>query len=241
MSRREIVYEYEGKEDFERLQTIVPGDASYPEQLIAALGVNAPRNLFCCGNISLLIRPSVMVCGARNASETALCFAYRCGRSLTNSNMVVASGYARGVDMAAHRGALDAGGSTLAFLPYGVARFTVHRNIREAFDPERFLRVSERKPWQIFSSPAALHRNKLLAAIARAVIVIEPGESGGTWYSAEQAHHLGRPLFFLEGNRPEVIGRLEQLGGVQLTVRDGEPDIEPLEAAIRFNKVSHFS
>jgi DNA processing protein len=174
-----------------------------------------------------------MVCGARNASETALDLAYRCGQSLANSNMVVASGYARGVDMAAHRGALDAGGSTLAFLPYGVARFTVRRNIREAFDPKRFLWVSEREPWQIFSSPAALHRNKLLAALARAVIVIEPGESGGTWYSAEQAHRMGRPLFFLEGNRPEVIGQLEPLGGIRLTVRNGEPDIRPLEAVVR--------
>jgi DNA processing protein len=249
MSEHEIVYEYDdpgdrseydqvGKVrektgDSENIRIIAPGDDCYPEQLTGALGDAAPRKLSCCGEISLLARPCVMVCGARDASETAIGLAYRCGELLAASGMVVASGYARGVDLAAHRGALDGGGSTLAVLPFGIARFKIHRNIRDVFDPERFLMVSELEPWQVFSSYAALRRNKLLAALAAAVIVVEPGETGGTWYSAERASRMGRPLFFLEGNRPEIVSRLESLGGLRLEVREGEPDIHPVKTVSR--------
>jgi len=243
MSGREILYDYgddcgsgqkslwdaNGKElDFERVREIAFGEEWYPEHFEAALGGDAPRKLFCRGNAALLTFPLVMVCGARNASETALDLAYRCGRLLAESKIVTASGYARGADMAAHRGALDGGGSTLAFLPYGAARFKIHRDIQGAFDPERFLLVSETPPWQVFSSYTALRRNKLLAALAGAVIVIEPGETWGTWYSAERASRMGKPLFFLEGLRPEIIERMESLGGVRLAARDGEPDISPV-------------
>ena len=202
------------------------GDEDIPDQLNRTLGTAAPRKLFCCGNISLLRERMVMVCGARDASPEGLDLAYRCGRLLADSGITVASGYARGVDMAAHRGAFEGGGNTLAFLPYGLARFKMHRELADAFDPARFLAMSELQPWGVFTSHAALHRNKLLAALSDSVIVVEPGETGGTWYSAEKASGMGKPLFFLEGVRPEIISRLEALGGVRLPVRNGAPELE---------------
>lgn len=200
-------------------------DNDIPMNLLRALGTGAPRKLFCCGDVSLLHGRMVMVCGARDASPEGLDLAYRCGRLLAHSGVTVASGYARGVDMAAHRGALDAGGNTIAFLPYGLARFKMHRDLGDAFDPDRFLAVSELQPWGVFTSHSALHRNKLLAALSEAVIVVEPGETGGTWYSAEKASALRKPLFFLEGMRPEIISRLEALGGIRLEVKNGTPEI----------------
>ncbi len=201
---------------------------SWPEGLRDLSGASAPRRLFCRGAAALLVQPGVMVCGSRNASEDALGLAYRCGMLLADSGLAVFSGYARGVDMAAHRGALESGGSTLAFLPYGIQRFRVHRDLQGAFAPENFLAVSELEPWQVFTAYAALRRNKLLAALSGSVIVVEPGETGGTWYSAERARRLGRPLFFLEGRRPEIVSRLEGFGGVRITVSDGVPDLEPV-------------
>ncbi|HEX3000378.1 MAG TPA: DNA-processing protein DprA, partial [Armatimonadota bacterium] len=149
------------------------------------------------GDLELLGGKTVMVCGARDASPEGLDLAYRCGRLLADSGVTVASGYARGVDMAAHRGAFEAGGNTVAILPYGLARFRVHRDLEESFDPGRFLAISELGPWGVFTAHAALRRNKLLAALSDAVIVVEPGETGGTWYSAEKASEMGKPLFFL--------------------------------------------
>ena len=191
-----------------------------------------PRVLHLSGGQSLFWKESVVVCGARNASEEALESAYRCGRLIADAGLVTASGYARGVDMAAHRGALEAGGETVAFLPFGLARFRLHRDLTEVFDPRRFLAVTDEEDFIVFSTRTALKRNKLLVAHAAAVIVVEPGESGGTWYSAEKAAELERPLFFLEGERPETVERLESLGGKRIVVRNGAPDLSEVFAKL---------
>lgn len=194
-----------------------------PDKIVRSLGKCVPKKLFCCGNMSLLRGRTVMVCGARNASPAGIDLAYRCGRLLADSGVVVASGYARGVDIAAHRGALEAGGGTVAFLPYGLCRFRVHRDIADSLDPDCFLAVSELSSWEVFTARSALRRNKFLVALSDAVIVVEPGETRGTWYSAEKASVFEKPLFFLEGSRPETIPRLEALGGKRLQVRNGAP------------------
>lgn len=196
-----------------------------PDSLKALPDRDRPSFLNAVGNHSLIAEQMVMVCGARDASETALDAAYRCGRRVAETGYVVASGYARGVDLAAHRGALEAGGNTIALVPYGLSRFRHHRDIAGVFDPDRFLIASELEHWQVFTAHHALRRNKLLAALSRAVLVIEPGESGGSWYSAQKAAELKRPLFFIEGERPEMMGRLMLLGGRRIETRGGEPDL----------------
>ena len=202
-----------------------PGFQSLPSR-------SRPRMFHVSGELALFWKDSVMVCGARDASEAALEYAYRCGRLIADAGLVVASGYARGVDMAAHRGALEAGGETVAFLPFGLSRFRLHRDLTEAFDPRRFLAVTEEEDFIPFSTRAALKRNKLLAAHAAAVIVVEPGESGGTWYSAEKAAELNRPLYFLEGERPETVGSLESLGGKRIVVKNDAPDLDRVFATL---------
>jgi len=169
-----------------------------------------------------------MVCGAREASEPGQEIAYRCGKLIAERGFIVASGYARGVDMASHYGALETGGSTLAVLPYGLARFKWHQGLGEYLDPGRFLAVSEVPPLYGFTSINAFRRNKVLAALSEAVIVVEPGESGGTWHSAEQARRMNKPLFYFEGMRPHIVGRMEKLGACRLELVDGIPDLEPV-------------
>lgn len=212
------------------------GEEGYPPGFELLPADSRPRRLSWIGAQQILCARSVMVCGARNASGEGCGLAYRCGRMLAEAGVAVASGYARGVDLAAHRGALEAGGDTLAFLPYGIARFRVHRELGDSFDPELFLAVSELEPWQVFSAHAALRRNKLLVAISEAVIVVEPGEGGGTWYSAEKAREMRKPLFFLEGCRPEIIPAMEALGGTQLDMKNGAPVLLPLFKRLRDGK-----
>ena len=205
------------------VKIIIDGESNYPPELINYLNNKRPRALFCMGDISLLNRHSIFVCGARNASKKGREIAYKCGRLIAEAGYVVASGYARGVDVAAHHGALDAGGSTIAILPYGLSRFSVRRALGDVFDPENFLVVSEMPPSCGFLVKAALRRNKILVALANAVIVIEPGESGGTWHSVRKARSLQKPLFFHEGARPEIIGRMEKMGGERLDIKKGAP------------------
>ncbi|MCE5249309.1 DNA-protecting protein DprA [bacterium] len=203
-------------------------DCEYPEILKRYLGNSHPEILFYMGEKAILRQPMIMISGSREASVTGLEIAHACGKLITARGYAVASGYARGVDRAAHLGALEAGGNTLAALPYGFSRFRLHHTLAEAFDPERFLVMSEVPPGIGFSVMSAFRRNKYLAALAEAVIVIEPGEKGGTWFSAERASRMKKPLFYFEGDRPYVIERMIPLGGIRLTVKNGIPDIEPV-------------
>ena len=208
-----------------QVQIVRDGDKHYTTKYTHLLGSKRPKMLFCIGDITLLNQSSIFVCGARDASEMGLELAYKCGRLIAEEGFIVVSGYARGVDMEAHLGALEAGGSTVAILPYGLSHFSVRRSLIDAFEPGRFLAVSELPPTCSFKVHAAFRRNKLLAALADAVIVVEPGESGGTWYSAKKACSLQKPLFYFEGLRPEIIHELELMGGKRLTMKKGAPQL----------------
>ena len=220
----------------ESILSIGRGDPLYPETLLWNWAKKAPENFTFFGNISLARRPVVSISGARDASETACMLAYKCGRLIAELGYVVASGYARGIDMHAHRGALDAGGDTIAVLPYGIKKFRMHRSLASEYDheflKEHMLVLSEFPMSLRFTTACALRRNECLVNLAGAVIVIEPGKTGGTWYTANYAGKKGRPLFFLEGEREEVIEKLEKIGGKRLFVNNGAPDLEPMDEQI---------
>ncbi|MFC1508461.1 DNA-processing protein DprA [Candidatus Omnitrophota bacterium] len=195
------------------VDVVMENDSDYPELLNKYLGNKNPKIIFLLGKKAILNQPSIMICGARESSDVGLDIARKCGSFVSEQGYTVASGYARGVDKAAHLGALEAGGDTLAFLPYGLSRFRVSQAFTESFDPDKFCVASEVPPTYGFTTWNALRRNKMLAAISEAVIVIEPSDSGGTWYSANRAMRMKKPLFYFEGSRREVIEKMSPLGG----------------------------
>ena len=208
--------------------SIMDSDKDYPCALKSLFGPRRPAVLFYLGRKALLGEPMLLICGARDASEKAIEIARKCGMSAVSHGFAVASGYARGVDRAAHLGALEAGGSTVAFLPFGLSRFRVNGDIAGEFDPKRFCAVSEVPPAYGFTVRSAFRRNQFMVALAEAVVVVEPGDGGGSWYTAEHASRMGKPLFFLEGSRSEVAGRMAPLGGVRLRATAGVPDLSPV-------------
>ncbi len=207
---------------------VMENDNDYPELLKMYLGKNRPKIIFLLGEKAILNQPSIMICGARESSDVGLDIARKCGNLIAEKGFTVASGYARGVDKAAHLGALEAGGETLAFLPYGLSRFRVCQALADSFDPGKFCVASEVPPTYGFTRRNALRRNKMLAAISEAVIVVEPSDSGGTWYSASRAMRMRKPLYYFEGNRQEVIGKMNPLGGIRLRMKNGKPDLSPV-------------
>lgn len=213
------------------LGTIHEDDPGFPDALRCDAGRRGPGLLLYKGARRLLDTPGIMVCGARDASHHACDIAYRCGRLIAEQGYVVMSGYARGIDRAAHRGALEAGGDTLAFVPYGLERFRVHSELADVFDEERVLVMSEVAPSYGFSRRNALRRNRLLVGLSRAVIVVEPGETGGSWYTARHAATAGRPLFFCEGARYDIMPELEAMGGERVRIMRGAPDLRPVYEA----------
>jgi DNA processing protein len=174
-------------------------DARYPP-LLAELH-DPPDRLHVRGSgLELLTRPAVAVVGARSCSPYGREVARALARELAAAGLVVVSGLARGIDGEAHRGALDAGGPTVAVLGCGIdrdyprAHAELARRIAEtgAIVSEYPAGV-EPAPWRF---PA---RNRIIAGLALATVVVEARERSGALITADFALELGRDVFAVPG------------------------------------------
>src|SRR5450432_1611403 len=147
-------------------------DPQYPHGLLRALGERAPVLLLCIGNIELLTRKSVGFCGSREASEKGISTARNSATLLATGGINIVSGFAAGVDMNAHRGALTAGGTTTVVLAEGVLRFRVKKEIQDVWDESRTLVVSEFGPNLPWSVSHAMQRNNTICGLSRAMVLI---------------------------------------------------------------------
>lgn len=156
----------------------------------------------------LLSRPAVAVVGARSCSSYGGHVARLLGRELAAAGLVVVSGLARGIDGAAHRGALEAGGPTVAVLGCGIDRDypASHRELARGI-AERGLIVSEYAPgvepapWRF---PA---RNRVIAGLAAATVVVEARERSGALITADFALEEGREVFAVPGEITSSLSR----------------------------------
>jgi DNA processing protein len=177
---------------------VVTGDPEYPAQLEHL--ADPPLAVFVRGRPLGAVSSMVAVVGARNCSDLGRDIARELGRALAVAGVTVVSGAARGIDAGSHEGALAAGGSTVAVLGCGIdaayppgTRSLVER-IAEAGTV-----VSEYPPGvppDGFRFPA---RNRIVAALSRAVVVVEGEERSGSLISAEHALDLGREVFAVPG------------------------------------------
>jgi DNA protecting protein DprA len=161
-----------------------------------------PAVLYAAGNLALLERPGVAIVGRRHAAETALAAAAELASQLSAKGVTVTSGYASGIDSAAHLGALRSGGTTIVVLAEGLGRFQVKAEFRGLLTEENALLVSQFAPGEKWASYQAMARNKLVAALAHALVVIvagaecdDSGRHSGTFDAGMSALQLGLPLF----------------------------------------------
>ncbi len=176
---------------------LTPQNPSWPARLEGI--PNAPAELWLRGRSELLQQePCVAIVGSRSASGYGLDQAARFADALARAGFVIISGMARGVDQAAHSGALAAGGSTIAILGNGVQDpWPRWSGLSEL--TEKGLLLSEFPPGQ---SPRRHHfplRNRLIAALADAVLVIEAAHASGSLITAHWALDMGREVFALPG------------------------------------------
>ena len=173
-------------------------DRDYPRGLRHL--TDPPPVLFLRGAAELLDRPCVTIVGARRATERARDVARRLARELTRAGNVVVSGLALGVDGAAHRGALEGTGGTIAVLGTG-ADVPYPRTHRRLFDQiaAQGLLVTEFVP----GTGAAPHhfprRNRILAALASTVVVIEAASRSGSLITVDHALDLGLDVWAVPG------------------------------------------
>jgi DNA processing protein len=161
-----------------------------------------PAQLYLRGNgdPTLLEAPAVAIVGARACSPYGAYSARMLARELGTAGVVVVSGLARGVDAEAHRGALAAGGDTVAVLGCGIDRDypAVNASLARAI-AERSLIVSEYEPGvepAPFRFPA---RNRIIAGLCRATVVVEARDRSGALITADFALEEGRDVFAVPG------------------------------------------
>src|SRR5690606_9489207 len=196
------------------VEVIARKDPSYPSVLEEI--ADPPERLWVRG--TLPVGPAVAIVGTRRATRYGLSLGREMGRAVARAGWVVVSGLARGIDGAAHRGCIDADGRGIAVLGCGIDVWypPEHEALRRqlvaaggAVGSEYPLGICL-EPWRF---PA---RNRIISALAAAVVVVEAAAKGGAWITARLAAEQGRDVFAVPGDVHRDTSR-----GTNLLIRDG--------------------
>ena len=200
------------------------GQGLYP-RLLAALE-DAPPLLIAKGNLNLLDRTAIAIVGARNASAAACRFARGLAHDLGQQDLVVVSGLARGVDSAAHDGALESG--TIGVIAGGIDVFYPPENeARQRAMYERGLVLAEMPPG---TEPRARHfpyRNRIIAGVSAGTIVVEAAPRSGSLITARLAAEAGRDVMAVPGSPLDPRAQ-----GCNQLIRDGATLIQNAEEVV---------
>ena len=195
--------------------TIDIGAAAYPQVLLEL--TDPPPVLYLRGRLDLLAGRRIAIVGSRAATPVGRRAAERISRDLSAAGVTVVSGMAFGIDGAAHRGALGECGGTIAVLGSGPDRPypSAHRELYERIATEGLL-VSEFPPGEM---PRPYHfprRNRIIAALASGVVVVEAARKSGALITVDHALDLGREVFGVPGSLENP-----QAEGVHALIREG--------------------
>ncbi len=177
---------------------ICDGDEQYPAKLRDL--ERPPRELWSIGDWQVLRNPIVAIVGTRTATPYGIRTTHALAAALASAGACIVSGMARGIDGAAHRAALGVGGSTVAVLGTGVdiayppSNRALHRDIGE-----RGLLLSELEPGAHSHGGSFPIRNRIIAALAETILVIEAGEKSGTRHTVGFAMALDRVIAAVPG------------------------------------------
>jgi DNA processing protein len=195
-------------------------DPSYPPALAAI--ADPPPVLWLRGTAAALDLPGVAIVGSRAGSVYALAIAERLAADLAGRGVAIVSGLARGVDSAAHRGALGAGGTTIAVFGAGADIVYPSEHTSLARDIVATGAVLSELPPGTRPRPGFFPmRNRIISGLSRAVVVVEAGEKSGSLITAREALDQGRNVLAVPGN--VLNGR--NRGGHAL-LRDGAKIVE---------------
>jgi DNA processing protein len=179
-------------------------DPFYPAALRSL--THAPSVVYVTGPWNVEF-PSVALVGARDASDDGVDVARGLASALSRRGVAVLSGLARGIDAAAHRGALEAGGWTGAVLGTGLDRCypSEHRDLQRQVAASLGL-LTEHPPGAPATAGTFASRNRLLAALADAVVVIQGRERSGALLTAGAARRLGKPVGAVPWDSRDPLG-----------------------------------
>ena len=205
------------------VELLLEGTAGYP-RLLGQID-DPPGVLFVRGRLEACDALAVAVVGARHATAYGRRVAHQLAGGLARAGYTVVSGLARGVDHAAHRGALDAGGRTIAVLGSGVL---------EVYPPEhadlaveiagRGAVISEAPPLASPKAGAFPSRNRIVSGLSLGTVVVEAADRSGALITARLAGEQGREVFAVPG---PIDGRMSR--GCHRLIRDGAKLVESVD------------
>lgn len=167
-------------------------DAGYPRRLKARLREDAPAVIYGCGDKALLETGGIAVVGSRHVDDALIDYTIAVGRLAARSKRTLVSGGAKGIDQAAMRGALEAGGKVCGVLADSLEKTSMNREQRNWLLDDQLVLISPYDPSAGFNVGHAMQRNKLIYALADASLVVSSDvNKGGTWAGAvEQLEKL---------------------------------------------------
>ena len=200
---------------------LIPQDSpGYPD-LLRSLP-DAPLALFVVGDVETLLAPQIAIVGSRNPTRGGVQTATEFARHLARSGLTVSSGMALGIDAAAHQGALEGGGPTLAVTATGLDRVypARHRELAHAI-AEKGALASEFPPG---TAPRPGHfprRNRIISGMSLGTLVVEAALKSGSLITARLAAEQGREVFAIPGSIHNPLAR-----GCHRLIREGAKLVE---------------
>ena len=212
---------------------LVRGSAGYPASLTPLAG--SPPLLYIRGELNPEDVGAVAIVGSRACTPYGRRTAHRIGYELAKAGVTVVSGLARGIDAEAHRGALEAGGRTIAVLANGLSRVypPEHADLAEEVVRSGALLSEACMKMEPLAGmfPA---RNRIICGISRALVVVEAGDRSGALISARHAGEQGRDVFVVPGPVDSIAsaGSLQLLRDGARLVRGAKDVLEDLEGVM---------
>ena len=221
--------------DLERagISIVTAFDDSYPSALAEI--ADPPFLLFTSGNLARLKLPAVAIVGSRGASRYGREVAFRLARDLSLAGVCVVSGFARGVDTAAHDAAREGPGGTIAVLGCGLDVDYPRENARlkETLRPDHLI-VSEYPPGEEPRAGNFPLRNRIIAGVSAGVVVVEASRRSGSLITARLAADFGRDVFAVPGSvfSETSVGAHELLRDGAILCRGAEDVLAELFPAV---------
>ena len=176
------------------MELISINDEFYPKQLLNI--PDAPKKIYALGNLKLLNTNAISIIGSRSCSNEGYALAKKFARELALQGLTIVSGLAKGIDRAAHEGALEVGGNTIAVLGNGFNKIFPKENI-DLYNEivKNSLVMTEYGPNERAQSKYFLERNRIVSGLSRGVLVVEAAYRSGTSVTASLAKKQGREIF----------------------------------------------
>ncbi len=161
----------------------------------------APASMYLAGDTNLLCSDQrrVAIVGSRDASEAGMRRAAKLARALAQEGVVVVSGLAKGIDRAAHEAAIGVGGRTIAVIGTPIDKaYPIENGPLQELIARDHLLVSQFPSGQRTYKSDFVKRNRTMALICHASVIVEAGDTSGTLSQAAETQRLGRPLFMMK-------------------------------------------